>query len=200
MSRTQQMIALVIATPGLTGQEIAALLGLTTRDAIKSMTTQLSQLCKAQKLRKDSILTGSVSRPRYWPTELSTVDRRRCAEHHATRSAAAKRAAVGRPQNMPGARHASRARATMRATIAAEARAKPKPAKVETPRFIKPARISTPRPHNAPSVEEFIKRGGRIDYLPQHASSNPLQFDHSATDVPIHNRRQATRVRPAPGR
>lgn len=196
MSRTQTMIALVIATPGIRGQEIAALMGLTTRDDIKSMTTQLSQLCKSKKLRKDGILAGSVSRPRYWPTEFSTVDLRSHPSRHAKRSAAAKVASAKRNAGKPPAE----TRAVRRAR-AAEARPRVKAIKAPRDRIIAPPRGPQGKPPpNTQSVAEFLQKGGQIQYLPPHASSNPLQFDHSATEVPIRNRRQATPVRPAPGR
>lgn len=193
MSRRQALIGLIVATPGLHMQELAALLGLTTKVQKKSLSTQLSQLCKAKKLRKDSILAGSISRPRYWPTPTSTIDGR------TTFWAERRERLLKQPKPVAPPKPKHETRAQKRARYASE---KARVPKVKSQlRIVDPPR---PRPaaglRPAQTVEEFQRRGGHIEYLPQAVSSNPLRFDHSATDVPIDQRRPSIRHQPAPFR
>lgn len=193
MSRRQTMIAAVVATPGIHMQEIAARLGLTTRPQLKSLATQLSQLCQAKKLRKDGILNGSISRPRYWPTPTSLIDGRTLhwADHNARKRLLAKP-----PTPKPAARETqAQKRARYASAQATVPKAKSQMRIVDPPR---PKPSATVR--NAQTVEDFRRRGGKIEYLPRHASSNPLLFDHGTPDVPVANRRPSFRHRAAPGR
>ena len=54
-----------------------------------------------------------------------------------------------------------------------------------------------PRTAPLPSVAEFVAKGGCIQQLGPHDTSNPLRFDHSRTALPIGRRRASVRARKA---
>ena len=179
MSTRQDAIAAVTAAPGCTLREVAAALGLTTRAEYTSLSAQMSQLCRAGKLRKDSVLNGgSPGSLRYWPmpsTTIARIDIRKqpkppapapAAKPAPMRSAAEKRGSYT-------SRHANVPKPSMHVRI-----------------------IAPPRPKAAAhpagkheTVEEFRARGGRIETVPSHASSHPLRYDHSNTKTPVTKRR-----------
>lgn len=161
--------------------------------AYNAVAAQLSTMAKAGKLRRDA----NVSRGgRYWITDLAGKDMRSDPSRAGRRTRAAKAGAAKRVLGpKPETRDSMCAR--MHAEVLAKSRPKPAP----KARFIQPPQKSLKqRTVNAPTVDEFVRRGGRIEYLERHASSNPLLFDHSQTHVPIGKRQPSTRQRPAPGR
>lgn len=194
MSQRKAMIAAVVEAPGIDMHGIASILGISGRNEVKSLATQLSRLCQIKKLRKDSVLMGNVSRPRYWPTDTSSRDMRSDPNRAHRRSAAAK---VGAANRAAGTKPETRA--TLRAQIRADCKPAAKPAKRD--RIIQQPRMTIKRPvAGAQTVEEFQARGGRVQVLAPHEASNPLRFDHSQAQVPMASRRPSTRCRPAPGR
>lgn len=169
MSIRKAIIAAVIASPGIHAQEIAAILGITTRNQMKSLSTQLSAMCQAKKLRKDSILAGPISRPRFWPTPTSTTDGRTVywAEY---------RARTGKPKDPY--RHRRPKRETHKQKRAKYVSANARVPKVKSQLHIvdPPRPRSVAVPSNAQTVEDFVRDGGQIERLARHASSNPLRF------------------------
>lgn len=184
MSLSGDLQAAIVATPGLTLREVAGAVGLTTRGRITTIAALLSQLCKAGKLRKDSLLAvGATAHPRYWPTDLTGQDLR-------VPRAGARKAAAPKPAPAP------------------RVRAPDKPAHVpRNPRYAKPTATQQfqvvapprqPRPAGARAAEtvaEFIARGGQVQQLPPHATSHPLRFDHADPAIPPGRRRASVHHR-----
>lgn len=185
MTRARAIVEALIARPGMTLREVAAAIGEQSRST--AVSAQLSQLAKVGKVRRDSSITTSGGR--YWPTDISRQDLR------SSYSRTGKR-----PDRMAKAR-AERAAKTVRAPVrTVPTPSQPKAAtRPETLPRLLPAR---PKPAPLPdvSVQDFLRKGGRIEYLSPHECSQPLRFDHSQTHVPIGKRRPNTRTRPAVGR
>lgn len=194
MSTRQQMIAAVIAKPGITLSEIAIAIGKTERKARTGLSAQLSQLCKKKKLRKDTLHNGSPGAIRYWPTATSAIDGR------SARKRPAKREATTTAQ--PQAAAPRQSDATKRSGYASPKALPPKPASqvriVDPPRERAPATPAGERE----TVEEFQKRGGRIEVLQPHACSpnSILRFDHAPKPHGSPRPLSATRVRPSVSR
>lgn len=184
MSIRQDIVKAVVHQPGLTMRQVAQAIGRSDRAGVQGVGAQISQLCKAGKLRKDSVyaLTGV---PRYWPTKTSLLDMRQAVNRT---PAPTKAASTSTP--------AKRVARVVRKPLPAPPPPKPAP----MPRMIakRPKPAPTPPPGTPETLEQFIARGGTIERLPPYACSQQLlRYDHSNTEVPIARRRPALRTRTA---
>lgn len=176
MNQRQAIIAAVISKPGSNMREVAAAIGIDERTKLTCVSAQLSQLCIKKKLRKDSPHDPRRNPPRYWPTDIATLDLRKLPRTPSQRAqhsdASLKREAVRRAK-----REASEAKRA--AAIRQAAPAKPaKPSMAQhanlSSLFLKASpRSRTPRT-GVESVEQFVKRGGQIERLQPGACSRPL--------------------------
>lgn len=174
MSTMQDIQHAILASPGMTLRETAVAIGKTGRGDVTCVSALMSQLCKKQKLRRDSAMDVRVGTSRFWPTPLTGVDGRRKTETKASKAAQKRDAREGtaiRPrQSLPVQARKGYAKPTAAQQFAINPRHPPRP-------------IGAAR--NAQTVDEFVKAGGVIQKLHPHASSNPLQFAHG--DI-SHNR------------
>lgn len=167
----QELQAYVLANPGKKLREITTGIGITDRDGITHAGAQLYQLVRGGFLRNE-VVPGQLRGFRYFPTATTltsvrqTVTPEQLAENARTRelrkrdSKRAKRR-LSAAQQQAFYANAPVAPTSVRAPIA------PAPPKAARPA----AKVET--------VEEFLKRGGRVQRLASHDTSHPLRYDHS---------------------
>lgn len=165
MSLRQDIIAAVIATPGLQTRQLCEAMGLPL-DMIPAISAHLSQLCFVKKIRNERCPPGKGRT--YWPTPLSTVDLRSLSKN-------------------PGSKRAKREAKVVAGLLPAVPKPRPPRTTYTSQKATKPgatSQITVTRPPKTPpraaahagddTVEKFLKRGGVIQKLHPHASSNPL--------------------------
>lgn len=152
MSRALAMVRAVAKNPGLTPRQIGDALGLHWASAVNVVCSQLLQLERAGKLRRE----GQPKAYRYFPTDISLVDKR-FGKRTATADAPKRRR---RPVLKVPAKRVVPKPASRIGLVPA----KPVPPPMRS------AHPAGPRE----TVEEFLARGGRVQRLPMGAVAVPL--------------------------
>lgn len=162
----------VLANPGSKLREIAHGCGITDPKAIKNAHSQLAQLISAGRLRAEKPI-GQFHGQKYYPTDLTGQYKPRPTPEE---SAAKARAREERKQFKARQRRLSAAQ--QRALYSTAPQPPARSASAAPDVLAPPARPAKPAAE-AETVEEFQRRGGRIQKLGAFETSNPLKFDHS---------------------
>lgn len=179
MSISQDIQRAVLDKPGMTMRQTAEAIGRGDRAGVQGVSAQMSQLCKAGKLRKDSVyaLTGV---PRYWPTDSTLTDGRE-TRYTAIRKPPRPVAAKPAP---PRKQVAQVIRAPIKAAPPSAPKPVPKPTPKQQPRCLRPLIRPRPMPNgDAETVEQYQARGGVIERLPPSATSTPLRHTYSEMEA-----------------
>lgn len=170
----QDIIRAVVKTPGMAPRQIGDALGLNWTASVSVMSALLQQLCKAGKLERK----GKPRAYRYYPTDLSLLDMRsgkRMAKPPAKpKPARVRKAAVPKP------------------ALSAR-KPQPKPTAAQQLQIVpKKPDVTTAAPPRATreTVDEFLRRGGRIERLPNGASADPLRITRADIDAANWRRRE----------
>lgn len=163
MSRASDMVEAVVKRPGMSPRQIGDALGLHWASAVNVVCSQLLQLERAGKLRRE----GKPKDYRYFPTPISLIDKRYGPRRGTEPKPKQRRRPALKAAAQPAKRYASPfAHAPKPASKIVIGKPAPKP--------IAPPR-NTAHPAGArETVEEFLARGGRVQVLPNGASSEPL--------------------------
>lgn len=172
MSIRRALEAFVLANPGTKLREIAHGCGITDRKAITNAGAQLAQLVNAGRLRAEKPI-GQFHGLQYFPTEL--------AGQYKPRPSAEEIAANARAREERKRFKARQRRLTAAQQQAFYSTAPQPPARASSaaPDVLAPPKRPAKPAAAAETVEEFQRRGGRIQRLNAFETSNPLKFDHS---------------------
>lgn len=162
----------VLANPGSKLREIAHGCGITDRKAITNAGAQLAQLVNFGRLRAEKPI-GQFHGLKYYPNELTGQYKPRPT---AEESAAKARAREERKQFKARQRRLTAAQQQAFYSTAPQPPARTASAAPDV--LAPPTRPAKPAAV-AETVEEFQRRGGRIQRLGAFETSNPLKFDHS---------------------
>ena len=172
MSIRRALESFVMANPGSKLREITHGCGITDRKAITNAAAQLAQLVNFGRLRAEKPI-GQFHGLKYYPTELTGQYKPR-----PTLEESAGKARARDERKRVKAKQRRLSAAQQQAFYSTAPQPPPRTASAAPDVLAPPKRPAKPAAE-AETVEEFKRRGGRIQRLGAFETSNPLKFDHS---------------------